>query len=525
VTCRNKTTRLRVIYNVTLTKKNKALYIPCNREKTEEKPSQNGITREVAMNQGNIDIHCHFFNFAFAFDELLEIGWRWLQGNYPYKSDEKLFEPKGIPFLPDELEGVVDYVVSLFRTLAHSPEENYLYEQKSYRESLWNPDEPLITVPLMMDIFFIIDNGNAQQYKSRLESLPAAQRKAALMPMKISDKEKTNFDVFAKDMKKRVIIAISQKNAMNTQGRTAMPAGSAAVAAELDQVIRAFKADMGPSAKPRAVPSGGSVQMTRGYRKHLEALRALRKKNPDTVFPFLALDPRRVGIEKLMRDQVRIDRFRGIKLYCPLGYLPSHPALHPIFKKCIERNIPITAHTSPGGLPSLSGHIATSSQMKNGTIVPVVFDQASFMATHSVENDENAHSLFFADPDKWLEVFECNGFEKLRVNFAHFGGEKHIMAYAEGSTDTNNWTGKIIRLMKRFENVYSDVSFCPCDSMKHAIETIMEREPVVRERLMFGTDYVMIMLLKCGLSNYFNHYKGINPDMLTTNPRKFLGEP
>ncbi|MCG8343750.1 MAG: hypothetical protein MI685_01145 [Chlorobiales bacterium] len=48
------------------------------------------------MNNRNIDVHCHFFNAAFGFNELLEAGWRLLHGDYPYKSDE-LLKAKALP--------------------------------------------------------------------------------------------------------------------------------------------------------------------------------------------------------------------------------------------------------------------------------------------------------------------------------------------------------------------------------------------------------------------------------------------
>jgi len=50
----------------------------------------------------------------------------------------------------------------------------------------------------------------------------------------------------------------------------------------------------------------------------------------------------------------------------------------------------------------------------------------------------------------------------------------------------------------------------------------MARHPVVQSRLMFGTDFVMIMMNKCGLQNYFNHYNGLKTAMVTTNPMAFL---
>lgn len=473
------------------------------------------------MNQGTIDVHCHFFNVSFAFEELLEIGWRWLRGNYPYKSDE-LVRVKGIVTLPREVQGIVEYVASFFAAAVRDPADNYAYEQQCYRESHWNSAEPLITAPLMMDIFFILDNGSARQHKARLEALSLVQRKAVLRPLDVADKDMPSFDEFAEEMKAQVVRAVSNKNAGKAIASMAMPASTLAIADELERVILGFKEGMLPVAAARALPSGGKVQMTRGYRKHLEALRLLRKKNPETVFPFLAVDPRRIGIKKLVRDQIITGGFRGVKLYSPLGYLPSHPALNPVFKLCVQHRIPVTTHTSPGGLPSMCDRIVTSSRNKEGVVLPIVFDKKKFLAEHTIKKGESVHSLFFADPDGWLDVLQSNGLGTLRVNFAHFGGQENILAYANGDASASNWTGKIIRLMERFEQVYADISFCPDCDMLLAIDKIFAKHPVVNDRLMFGTDFVMIAMHQCGLQNYFNHYAGISEKMARINPQAFL---
>lgn len=58
-------------------------------------------------------------------------------------------------------------------------------------------------------------------------------------------------------------------------------------------------------------------------------LRELRNQdqNRDVLIPFAAVDPRRKDIfEKTVR-LLEEDRFRGIKLYPPIGYHPNDPAL------------------------------------------------------------------------------------------------------------------------------------------------------------------------------------------------------
>ena len=166
----------------------------------------------------------------------------------------------------------------------------------------------------------------------------------------------------------------------------------------------------------------------------------------------------------------------------------------------------------------MCSHISTSSRRKDGTIVPVVFDKSDF----EPQKGETAQSLFFADPDRWLDVLESDRLGSLRLNFAHFGGEDNVLAFAEGNAPQSNWTGKIIRLMERFPNVYADIAYCPDDGMLEAIDRIMSNHEIVKKRLMFGTDFVMVMMNKCGLRSYFDHYKQIDHDLVTTNPLAFL---
>jgi len=118
----------------------------------------------------------------------------------------------------------------------------------------------------------------------------------------------------------------------------------------------------------------------------------------------------------------------------------------------------------------------------------------------------------------------------LHLNFAHFGGEKYISTLANQQLgqpdDSENWTLQIIGLMERFNNVYADISYCPDNEMLKYIQNIVGRYKIVQERLMFGTDYIMVMKESslCGnLDHYFNLYTDIYPEMLTVNPAAFLG--
>jgi len=471
------------------------------------------------MQKGSVDAHCHFFNGAFAFDELLEIGWRWLHDHYPYKQDEQL-RLKALNIIPPELEKLINYVASLFAAIIRNPEENYNYEQHCYTASLWKPSGPLITAPLMMDIFFMFDNGSSCKQKSKLLKLPAEKKRAAFSPSLITKQEQYSFDEFAEEMKQKVLRACAERVSRNERALDLKATSTAPVAAELDRVIKEFKSGSGEEPNTRGLTARSDVQMTRGYRKHLKALMDLKKKSPETVFPFLAVDPRRIGIEQLVKMQVIDGKFQGVKLYCPLGYLPSHPDLYPVYKHCIEHDIPITCHTSPGGFQSKCGTISTLSRKRDGTVVKVLFDETTVKRVHE---GDTAQSLFFARPQNWLEVLENSEFSKLRINFAHFGGSDHVKAYiaSNGSSAPDNWTAEIISLMERFEHVYADIAYCPDVSLQE-IEAIIKQHPIVEERLMFGTDFVMIIMTNESLEEYFNHYTVINSRLAGDNAAAFL---
>ena len=471
------------------------------------------------MQNRAIDVHCHFFNLSFAFAEVLEIGWRWIQGDYPYKSDKR-----GLPIviIPPELWKLAHYVASYFAAATESPEEHYAYEERCCLKSQWHLSELLITVPLMMDIFFMFDHGDTEAQKAVIPALPDVRQRDALNVMTITEDNANTFNKLAQIIKAEFIPVYEKSISARGLAPTWTAKNRTAISRDLDLVIVDFKAgDAAEGVRTMAKScTQTNVQMTRGYRQHLLELQNLQRDNPDTVLPFLAVDPRRVGIEKLVREQVVEGTFKGVKLYPPLGYLPTHPNLYPVYRLCVEHNLPVTVHTSTGGLLSLCDTIKTQSQKKNGKIVPVTFDKKTSQSA----------ALFFSNPANWLEILENPEFSELHLNFAHFGGEEHISTLANQKPgkldDPKNWTGQIIGLMKRFKNVYADISYCPNNEMLKYIRNIVARYKIVQKRLMFGSDYIMVMKEStlCGnLDNYFNLYTDIYPEMLTVNPAAFLG--
>lgn len=478
------------------------------------------------MNNHPIDVHCHFFNIKYAFRELLEISWRLANSNYPYQIDEYRFSaglktPDTKKGFTSDLDDLLKYVASFFVTAVQSVEQNYQSELHCYNKEPWNFSAPLITVPLMMDIFYVLDDGSALKKRALTDALQEQKQAHIFGATHITPEASDSFTLLAAQLKAGVMQTAAKQTSSRTRSHTLQKDHAAAVEKELENVIKEFQ-------KPeKALRTGvcgamaAGTQMTRGFRKQLQDLQELKRKYPETVMPFLAVDPRRTGIKELVKELVLPGIFKGIKLYTPLGYLPSHPDLYAIYQLCIDNNIPITTHCSPGGMKSLCKTMHIECMTKNENRI-----------TKKITLDKPAG--FFAKPDNWIDLLQNKQYSRLRINFAHFGGSDAIEEYAamlntgnKNALASANWTFQIIQLMMKFENVYADFSYCPDPKTIADLTTIIQHHPILKTRLMFGSDYVMVMQESSlgGLENYFRQCAMMEPDILSTNARKFLGLP
>lgn len=261
-------------------------------------------------------------------------------------------------------------------------------------------------------------------------------------------------------------------------------------------------------------------------------LKELKEKYSDFIYPFFAVDPRRVkknkNFMKILKANVDKKSFFGIKIYPPFHYLPSDTRLKKVYDFCDENKIPITAHCGLGGIPTLDmflvGGILFNSEFNfNGYLAKDIveyydlkFNQlgrpyditlgSNIFSYYKIDeiiswkklrengNDElkktDAHKDIFTNPLNWIPVFinpkdnkpkrEC-----LVVNLAHFGdvkGFKKLNSATSGErenewdpTDKYNWTEVIIYLMSLAEDtiggrVYSDLALqSHCEDKKGRI--------------------------------------------------------
>ena len=473
------------------------------------------------MSDSPIDVHCHFFNAGYAATEALEIIRDWAAGGYPRGRPVKprIALPEPLALARPEFRGLAGYVAGLVRATLGRPEDHHANEIDAAEASL--PGQ-LRTVPMMMDIYYILDEGPEEPPTGQEPCEPRA------VGAGISSLFRRRADSF-RDMVTAALRA-------QTGGRAWWLAWLAGrplfrrlrrrfegVFADLANWIEDRFSHDTAKADKRPVPAAmkwTDVQMSLGYASHMDELEALQKDHPETVFPFLAIDPRRPGAINLLKGRHGLvtpnGPFYGVKLYPALGYLPTHPNLHALYSHCAERGIPISAHCSPGGLPTLAKQIRVWSRNPDieGQVV-------SFGPGRSP-------LLYFGHPDRWRPVLEAFASDGLKLNLCHFGGDEETMRYAKGWPDT--WTERIIDLMRDYRgHVYTDFGYHSSGGSAESIEAILARDPDVAQYVMFGTDYVMVMLrkeIKGKLDLYFREFEDLlkaRPQLATANPAAFLG--
>lgn len=194
--------------------------------------------------------------------------------------------------------------------------------------------------------------------------------------------------------------------------------------------------------------------------------------------------------------------FGGIKFYPPLGFDASPTNRHLkekvnyIFGYCEKRKIPIITHCDDQGfrlLPMEKSHILTS-------------------------------------PEHWESVLEK--YPNLYLDFAHFG-RQYYKKNPLKNKNSSQWMEKIIDLMIKYPNVYTDISFNAFESnfwgniFTLAYSHSEKEQEIIRKKILFGTDWPLSLIKISTASEYIRRFDKLPLDndfkyaIVNENPRNF----
>jgi len=265
--------------------------------------------------------------------------------------------------------------------------------------------------------------------------------------------------------------------------------------------------------------SGLLVKPVLSFEKQREEMSRLTLENQGRVMPFFAFDPRAAANNdpiKDVRKAIEHQGFVGVKLYPPLGYKPIgnedegiETALRALYEYCCRNNgqeriapIPITAHCS------WSGGAFSNKKVKG------VWNL-------------NKYYRKMADPLHWRKVLE--EYTNLKINLAHFGGLGEWEALTDNKTPRQSWINTIVELVKKYNNVYTDLAFNSLPAIGNASaykKLVKEKITGIEDKVILGSDWYMSRI-QCSLTDYWQGYENLFEEelfrlMTSTNSINFL---
>ena len=115
-----------------------------------------------------IDIHCHLFNAQYAIMELNAATWNYLWGNYPHKKG--VAKKRAVRGVIETLEGVKEFaawIAKLLEVALSDCEGNYDTAREKFAQSSLGNTSSLVMAPLMMDIYFALDDNKDEEEVKR----------------------------------------------------------------------------------------------------------------------------------------------------------------------------------------------------------------------------------------------------------------------------------------------------------------------------------------------------------------------
>lgn len=250
----------------------------------------------------------------------------------------------------------------------------------------------------------------------------------------------------------------------------------------------------------------GAGSVPRDYSEQLIELKRLRdyykENSTDTIIPFIHIDPRRPEYYELFIQAIEQWKFKGVKLYPPLGVFPYDKRLLPVYEYCQRNNIPILAHCTDGNPVHWKGSHKELAKLLEG----------SFLKIDWTKKDKELCS-YFTHPSGYKYVMDQ--FPELKICLAHFGRE-------------SEWDQVILEMMDKYENLFIDCSYTMADSERWPMMKVrLATNPQLLQRLLFGSDFYMSKI-ECTEKQFCINFRAFLGEELwhqitEVNPAYYLG--
>jgi predicted TIM-barrel fold metal-dependent hydrolase len=252
------------------------------------------------------------------------------------------------------------------------------------------------------------------------------------------------------------------------------------------QLSRQYPPGSGFIILPMDMEYMGAGKVAEDYTAQMQQLADLRDKNPDILYPFIFVDPRRlekdanyfrysvngngkVQLEEcFIKNYIEQHKFRGFKIYPALGYYVFDEKLLPLWKYACENEIPILTHCIRGNIyyrgkkkKEWDTHPIFEQSKKEGEYEPLFLPEQKNIDfinnfTHPLNFlcllDETllrkvvlkagaaTKDLFGYTDEKTPLKYNL---EKLKLCFGHYGGEDEWQRFFE--KDRDNFSSQLVQ--------------------------------------------------------------------------------
>jgi predicted TIM-barrel fold metal-dependent hydrolase len=248
------------------------------------------------------------------------------------------------------------------------------------------------------------------------------------------------------------------------------------------------------------------------------AMLAINGAQPGLIHPFVSFNPRH-GIEgypeyvenyhQLLERALTQDGFLGVKLYPAFGYFP------------IDN---VTADTAGLERPEFAAQVDAELEwlydFAERNDIPIM---AHCTATGAELGKR--HAEVFGHPSNWRPVLER--YPNLRLSLGHFGKVSTLLA---DDDPESNWPVIIADMMESYPHLYGDLAYDGIANelqfrlMLDELKKLMDSKPILRERLMYGTDWFQILISKGSKVYYDKWNQGFTVEEFGSDTRRrFFG--
>jgi hypothetical protein len=445
----------------------------------------------------HIDAHCHVFT-----KDILSTGIRIILGALDIGQIAKILDITHLNKLIKKLEHVINFI-----DIGMNNDTEGIYEEM---QKVYNNE--FIVTPLMLDLTYVSGIIKTNIHKSfkgdENQKIHTHVRNAVNEYTKSAEKQLGNLSASEKTQVENKLKDL--KNTMNV----------------LEKKVELFSKE------------NDNLRLfgKRNFQKQFKHLKALKKDNPEMVYPFLSVDPRKKGILDIVKNEVGKGKdFIGIKLYSPCGYSPTDPVLFGtthryspnedcLYNYCIKNDIPITAHNSDSGFATFTNTANINGYIYNAETDDIEDVKGTVVFKKKIdilkfEFDEGwieERAMVLNHPKIWNHVL--NKFNGLRLNLAHFGGSGQLNSFINsrnGETpeyETYSWAETIFSMLQNplYKNFYTDLScFNQTDDIKLSTfkEKLFDTNPDIQNNILYGSDFYLNMIFMDNFNDYLAMFK------------------